>query len=140
MKGFNIPLTTLIISMIIGIWLSPNIKLPFYISFIVVGILLGSLYLSTKSYKLKKKPIGISFLLYTTLISFGMCTEKTNEYLMYKSHYSKLSSFHENIPQLVRLSIKQVLKPGVFYQRFIANVEIINKKNAMEKYYYTTKT
>ena len=69
-----------------------------------------------------------------------MCTEKTNEYLMYKSHYSKLSSFHENIPQLVRIRIKQVLKPGVFYQRFIANVEIINKKNAMEKYYYTTKT
>ncbi|WP_245617603.1 ComEC/Rec2 family competence protein [Siansivirga zeaxanthinifaciens] len=69
---------------------------------------------------------------YVTAISIGVLTTNLHNQIHFKNHYSKII-LNENDQVLVAFKIKEILKPGKYHNKYVAQIIKINKQEAQGK-------
>lgn len=134
MKLLNFTIIKLTLCLIIGILLGyfTSIGLiPFIYSSIVLFVILSiGLFITKFQYK---QSIWFGIIVYLSMISVGGLTIKIHEQSNWKNHYTKYENINTNSAQLITFRIREVLKPGNYYNKYVIDILKINNAKVSGK-------
>ncbi|WP_341214615.1 ComEC/Rec2 family competence protein [uncultured Wocania sp.] len=134
MKLFNFTIIKLTCFLIIGIILSYlhpiPIHLNLYITVALLVILFIFLLIARKQFI---KTIWFGVLAYILMIFIGVLTTSFHNQKNFSNHYSKLVSLEKDTAETITFRIREVLKPGNYYDKYIIDVLKINDETVSGK-------
>jgi competence protein ComEC len=120
----------LIIGILFGYFTSINL-LSFVFSSIVLLVILGvGLFITKFQYK---KSIWFGIVVYLVTIALGGLTIKAHEQSNWKNHYTKYTTTSTNAVPLITFRVREVLKPGNYYDKYVIDVLKINNTKVSGK-------
>jgi len=114
------------LGILVSLRLAVSLKFSVTISFVVLLILTITYFVNRNQFK---QSIWFGLATYLMVISLGNLSVKTHNHLNYENHYTHQYSISETEFSQFQLRILEVLKPNVFNQRYIAEIETINGKS-----------
>jgi len=123
MQLLNFTIIKLTICLVIGILLGYyiDINIPFLLS-ICIGILLlvsFDVFILKNSYKNR---FWIGLAIYLACICCGFLTISTHNEFNFKNHYTKLYKSEQDTIVPITFRIREVLKPGNFYNKYVIDI------------------
>tara|TARA_R110001583_G_scaffold50882_2_gene158784 strand:+ start:14168 stop:16207 length:2040 start_codon:yes stop_codon:yes gene_type:complete len=109
----------LIIGVLIGCFYPVSIKINYYILGILLSILTASYFISKKQFH---KTIWFGIIAFFTMISIGVLTVNIHNQKLISNHYSHFIPSEKGSTKTITLRIREVLKPGNFYDKYIVDV------------------
>lgn len=94
-------------------------------------LLFGSLYLIYK--KKIKSSIAIGICIYIATTSIGVLAISFQTQQHFKNHYSNINSFQIDNTLQVQFRIREVLKPGNYYDKYVVDILFINQNPSKGK-------
>ncbi len=123
MKGLNFPVLFITLLLICGILLTELLQIPLKITILCFGFLfLLALYNWLRPNK--NTTILASCPFYLSFLVLGMLLSQLAEPINIPSHFLNVSGTDHNAP--IKLRINEVLKPGTYADRYIAEVKTID--------------
>ena len=134
MKLFNFTIIKLTCFLIIGIIISYLFPTPFHLNLYTTVALLAILFiffLIAKKQFIKTVWFGIAA--YILMIFIGILTASFHNQKNFSNHYSKLISVEKDSLETVTFRIREVLKSGNYYDKYVIDVLKINGENVSGK-------
>jgi competence protein ComEC len=120
----------LVIGILIGYFTSIGLTAFVFISIALLVILGIGLFLSNLQYK---QSIWFGIIAYLATITLGGLTIKVHEQSSWKNHYTKHTTIgNENVP-LISFRIREVLKSGNYYDKYVIDILKINNTKVSGK-------
>ncbi|AJR02298.1 competence protein [Siansivirga zeaxanthinifaciens CC-SAMT-1] len=133
MKVLNFTIIKLLVFFIIGIIICHYSNMSPTQSIVVSCVLTCALLIILIASKNKfNQSIWFGCVAYVTAISIGVLTTNLHNQIHFKNHYSKII-LNENDQVLVAFKIKEILKPGKYHNKYVAQIIKINKQEAQGK-------
>ncbi|WP_338732799.1 ComEC/Rec2 family competence protein [Mangrovimonas cancribranchiae] len=134
MKLLDFVIVRLLLVLIIGISAGVFLNISNHLTYLILGLSF-SLFILTYfiSKHLFKKTIWFGLISYFTTFFLGMATVNFHNEKMSQNHYVHLIKTNRNEVSTVTFKIREVLKPGAYYNKYIANVLTINDKPVIGK-------
>jgi competence protein ComEC len=127
MRLLNFTIIKLTICLIIGIIIGYSLAIPWettlYVSLAVFSSLLISYLVARKQFI---KTIWFGMLAYLIMICFGILTVNFHNQKNFSNHYSNYLDVESDSTQQITIRIREVLKPGNYYDKYIVDVLKIN--------------
>jgi competence protein ComEC len=133
-KLLNFTIIKLTLCLIIGILLGyfTSINLTFFVySSIALLVILGISLLITKLQY--KQSIWFGIIVYLATITLGGLTIKVHEQSSWKNHYTKYTPISTDSVPLITFRIREVLKSGNYYDKYIIDILKINNTKVSGK-------
>ncbi|WP_139001770.1 ComEC/Rec2 family competence protein [Hyunsoonleella aestuarii] len=127
MRLLNFTIIKLTVCLIIGIAIGYSFQIPLqtniYLVVSLFSIFLISFLVSRKQFI---KTIWFGIIAYTMMICLGMLVVNFHNQKNFYNHYSEHKSFKNNSTSQVTFRIREVLKPGNYYDKYIIDILKIN--------------
>lgn len=127
MRLLNFTIIKLTVCLIIGIAIGYSFQIPLqtniYLVVSLFSIFLISFLVSRKQFI---KTIWFGIIAYTMMIYLGMLVVNFHNQKNFYNHYSEHKSFKNNSTSQVTFRIREVLKPGNYYDKYIIDILKIN--------------
>jgi competence protein ComEC len=123
MKLLNFTVIKLTLFLIIGIIIGHVFLIPLHLSFIFIGVgftILLTTYLIAKKQFIKTIWFGIVALLF--MVCIGVLTTNLHNEKYFKNHYTKSLSSDKDSLKTITFRIREVLKPGTYYDKYIIDL------------------
>ncbi len=134
MKLLNFTIIKLTLCLIIGIlfgyFTSINLLSFVYSSIVLLVILVIGLFITKFQYK---KSIWFGIVVYLATIALGGLTIKVHEQSNWKNHYTKYPKTSTNTVPLITFRVREDLKPGNYYDKYVIDVLKINNTKVSGK-------
>ena len=127
MQLLNFKVIKLTICLIIGILLGYffDVNIVYLISLSVTFLLL--LVVDLFAYKhTRKKHYWVAIVIYLATICIGFLSISTHNESNFKNHYTKLNLKHVDSSRLINFRVREVLKPGNFYNKYVIDIFIVD--------------
>ena len=134
MKLLNFTIIKLTLCLIIGILLGyfTSINLTFFVyNSIALLVILGISLLITKLQY--KQSIWFGIIVYLATITLGGLTIKVHEQSSWKNHYTKYTPINTDTAPLITFKIREVLKSGNYYDKYVIDILKINNTKVSGK-------
>ncbi|WP_242133546.1 ComEC/Rec2 family competence protein [Aestuariivivens marinum] len=120
----------LIIGIIIGYYFTIGHKILIYSIFFLLLVLF---FLLLKNNKTFKRSIWFGAFSYLTLITLGVFTVHSHNQKQFYSHYSHYLNKSNDSLTRITFSVREVLKPTNYYDKYVVNILDVNGKDAVGK-------
>ena len=134
MKLFNFTIIKLTCFLIIGILISYLYPISFYLSLYITSallILLFVCFLIAKKQFIKTVWFGVSA--YILMVFIGILTTSFHNQKNFSNHYSKHISIEKDELETITFRIREVLKPGNYYDKYVIDILKINDETVSGK-------
>ncbi|WP_034041442.1 ComEC/Rec2 family competence protein [Wocania ichthyoenteri] len=134
MKLFNFTIIKLTCFLIIGIIVSYLYPIPIHLNLYITVALLVILFvffLIARKQFIKTVWFGVSA--YILMIFVGILTTSFHNQKNFSNHYSKLVSLEKDTAETITFRIREVLKPGNYYDKYVIDVLKINDETVSGK-------
>ncbi|KJD36334.1 competence protein [Tamlana sedimentorum] len=123
MKLLNFTIINLTICLILGIVMGYFINITVTISLVTSALFLLLLAISYVYFKNKLNSlIWFGVLAYLTIISIGVLTVNFHNQKNHINHYTKTISYGENNIKTISFRVKEILKPGNYYNKYVVDI------------------
>lgn len=134
MKLFNFTIIKLTCFLIIGILISYVYPTSFHFNlYITIALLIVLFIFFITSRKQFTKTIWFGVFAYILMIFIGVLTVSFHNQKNFSNHYSKLISVEKDAFETVTFRIREVLKPGNYYDKYVIDVLKINDETVSGK-------
>ena len=134
MKVLNFTIIKLLVFFIIGIIICHYSNISPTQSIVVSGVLTCALLIILIASKNKfNQSIWFGGVAYVTAISIGVLTTNLHNQIHFKNHYSKIILNENDQVHVVAFKIKEILKPGKYHNKYVAQIIKINEQEAQGK-------
>ena len=134
MRLLNFTIIKLTICLIIGIFIgyliNPPLRITIFLTVLFLFILLV-FYLIAREQFIKSIWFGISA--FFVMISAGALTTSFHNQKNFSNHYSKIISTENDSLKTITFRIREVLKPGNYYDKYVIDVLEVDDKNTSGK-------
>lgn len=120
----------LIVGIIISLLISVSTQLIFAACIGLILLLAVLLFISKNQIQ---KTVWFGLIAYLAMICIGMLTFNVHDQRQFKTHYSKIISVENHVPELITFRIREVLKPTTYHDKYVVNVLKIGNKQASGK-------
>jgi len=129
MQLLNFTVIKLTFFLIIGILLGYffDVNIVYLISLSIAFLLLLTVDLFISKYT-RKKYSWVTIVIYSATICIGYLSISTHNESNFKNHYTKLNLKHLDSTYLINFRVKEVLKPGNYYNKYV--IDILSLDNA----------
>ena len=120
MQLLNFKVIKLTICLITGILLGYffDVNIVYLISLSVTFLLLLVVDLFVSKYT-RKKYYWVAIVIYLATICIGFLSLSTHNESNFKNHYTKINLKHEDVSRFINFRVREVLKPGNFYNKYV---------------------
>ena len=128
MQLLNFKVIKLTICLITGILLGYffDVNIVYLISLSVTFLLLLVVDLFASKHT-RKKYYWVAIVIYLATICIGFLSISTHNEFNFKNHYTKINLKHEDVSRFINFRVREVLKPGNFYNKYV--IDILNLDN-----------
>jgi competence protein ComEC len=135
MKLLNFTIIKLTLFLILGIIIGYNFDIRLEQSLIysvIILMTLGAGIILTKVHY--KQHIWLGLLIFAATISIGVFIVNINQELNFKDHYTKHANANIDSIYSINFRIRDVLKPSLFHDKYVADILKINNKSVSGKF------
>ena len=134
MKLLNFNILKLTLCLSVGILIGHFFKIPLNSSLVITVVLFTALSISFYISKNQiKKTIWFGWITFITTFSTGILVYNVHDQQNFKDHFSKYISNSSNTQNLVVFKIREKLKPGNLYSKYIIDILKVDDKTVSGK-------
>ncbi|KJD31403.1 competence protein [Tamlana nanhaiensis] len=134
MKLLNFTIIKLTACLIVGIVIGYFSNIPNNVSLITSSLFLSFLAISYFTNKHKFNPsVWFGVFTYVTMISLGILTVNFHNQKNFNDHYSKNIALEDSDYKTIHFRVKEVLKPGNYYNKYVVDLLKIDNTNVSGK-------
>jgi len=130
----NFVIIKVVIYLVIGILVAHyfQIELDFSVTSVIIGLAFcGILIISNRNHSRLKHWAGISLLF--TIFFTGILTYNFHNQQHFENHYIKLGFIEQDTIYDIQFRVREILKPGNFYDKYVVDILQINDRNVSGK-------